>query len=543
MVGAPVNGGSARRRTGWFGDLRVGAKIAMALAVAMVAGGLVALFGGLGLRDVDARSTEIYEENLKPSHELALGQGSFDDALINLTMMNIAVTPAAKAERKQGVQAAGAAVTESLRAYEQHGLTAEQQGHMDQLQTALAAYSKLATEQLMPAAERRDNATFESVFTGQGGPLVDQINDAFDALAAFEATSAAHASEEATTTYKGSLTLMIIVFLVGMFAAGLLGFVTIRKITKPLTEVADNLGKMAEGDLRGSVSVRSRDEVGTMGEALNRASGSMRTTVSALGDAAQSLSAAAEQLSATSAQIAGNADAASRQAGVVATAADEVNRNVQVISAGSEEMGAAIREISTNAAEAARVAAQAVQAAESTNQTVSELGTSSAEIGNVIKLITSIAEQTNLLALNATIEAARAGAAGKGFAVVASEVKELAQETARATEDISTRVNAIQADTQTAIGAIGEISTVINEISDYQTTIASAVEEQTATTNEMNRNVSAAALGVDEITGGIDALATAAQHTTESVGEAERSSTDLARMASDLQTLVGTFRV
>jgi methyl-accepting chemotaxis protein len=189
------------------------------------------------------------------------------------------------------------------------------------------------------------------------------------------------------------------------------------------------------------------------------------------------------------------------------------------------------------------VAAQAVQAAESTNHTVSELGTSSAEIGNVIKLITSIAEQTNLLALNATIEAARAGAAGKGFAVVASEVKELAQETARATEDISTRVNAIQADTQTAIGAIGQISTVINEISDYQTTIASAVEEQTATTNEMNRNVSAAALGVGEITGGIDSLASAAQHTTESVAEAERSSSDLARMAGELQTLVGNFRV
>ncbi|GAA0898659.1 methyl-accepting chemotaxis protein [Virgisporangium aurantiacum] len=543
MVGAPVNGGSARRMTGWFADLKVGAKIATALGVAMVACGAVALFGGLGLRDVDARSTEIYEENLKPIQQLADAQDAFEDGLLTLTLMNIATTPSATAQHKQDLSKVGGIVDTLLQEYQDLGLTAEQQKLMNDLRTALTSYRKVRTELLIPAAEASNDVAFESAFDSQAAPLIEQIKNAFDALAAFEAASAAKASAEGTATYKGSLTLMIIVFLVGVIAASLLGYVTIRKITKPLAEVADNLGKMAEGDLRGSVPVHSRDEVGIMGAALNRASGSMRTTVSALGDAAQSLSAAAEQLSATSAQIAGNADTASRQAGVVATAADEVNRNVQVISAGSEEMGAAIREISNNAAQAARVAAQAVHAAESTNQTVSELGTSSAEIGNVIKLITSIAEQTNLLALNATIEAARAGAAGKGFAVVASEVKELAQETARATEDISTRVNAIQADTQTAIGAIGEISNVINEISDYQTTIASAVEEQTATTNEMNRNVSAAALGVGEITGGIDALATAAHHTTESVGEAERSSTDLARMASDLQTLVGTFRV
>ncbi|GAA0898305.1 methyl-accepting chemotaxis protein [Virgisporangium ochraceum] len=542
MGGGPVDGSAPRRWTNWFSDLRVGSKIALTLVVSILACGAVALFGGLGLRDVDARATEIYEENLKPVKQLALAQGLFDDTIITIAMMNIASTPEATARKKQELEAAAAELDGALKAYEDLGLSPEQQGYIDSLRTALVAYRKVRSEQLIPAAERSDNAAFEATFNTQAAPLVDQVNDGFDKLTEYEANSAAEASAAANSTYKSSLTLMVTVFLVGAAVAVLLGFVTIRRITRPLSEVVDSLGKMADGDLRSVVTVRSRDEVGTMAGALNRASGSMRTTVSALTDASQSLAAAAEQLSATSAQIAGNADAASRQAGVVSNAADEVNRNVQVISAGSEEMGAAIREISTNAAEAARVAAQAVGAAEKTNQTVSELGTSSAEIGNVIKLITSIAEQTNLLALNATIEAARAGAAGKGFAVVASEVKELAQETARATEDISSRVNAIQADTQTAIMAIGEISTVINEISDYQTTIASAVEEQTATTNEMNRNVSSAALGVGEITSGVESLASAAQHTTESVAEAERSSSDLARMASELQTLVGGFR-
>ena len=178
------------------------------------------------------------------------------------------------------------------------------------------------------------------------------------------------------------------------------------------------------------------------------------------------------------------------QAGVVSGAADEVSRNVQTVAAGAEEMGASIREIAHSANEAARVAVAGGRpwSTRPTRPSPSS-APSSQEIGNVVKVITSIAEQTNLLALNATIEAARAGEAGKGFAVVANEVKELAQETARATEDIARRVEAIQADTTGAVEAIGEISTIITSINDYQLTIASAVEEQTATTNEMSRNV------------------------------------------------------
>jgi methyl-accepting chemotaxis protein len=256
---------------------------------------------------------------------------------------------------------------------------------------------------------------------------------------------------------------------------------------------------------------------------------------------ATSLAAASEELTAVSQQMSANAEETSTQVKVVSQLANDVSKNLQTVAASTEEMTASIREIAKNAADAARVAGHAVKAAQSTNATVGKLGESSADIGKVIKVITSIAQQTNLLALNATIEAARAGEAGKGFAVVANEVKELAKATAKATEDISQKIEAIQADTRGAVQAIGEIGTVITQISDIQTTIAGAVEEQTATTNEMNRNIVAAARNSQEISDNVVAVAQAANETTTGATDTQRAAAELARMASDLQLVVRRF--
>ena len=267
----------------------------------------------------------------------------------------------------------------------------------------------------------------------------------------------------------------------------------------------------------------------------------MRNLLSTLALNATSLGAASEELSAVSKQMTSNADETSTQANVVSAATEQVNRNIQTVATGTEEMSASIREIAKNASEAARVATSAVKVAETTNAVVGKLGESSADIGKMIKVITSIAQQTNLLALNATIEAARAGEAGKGFAVVANEVKELAKETAKATEDISQKIDTIQSDTRAAVVAIGQIGQIITQINEFQNTIASAVEEQTATTNEISRNVSDAARGSGEIAQNITGVARAAQGTSAGAGDTDRAATELSRMAAEMQRLVSQF--
>jgi len=257
---------------------------------------------------------------------------------------------------------------------------------------------------------------------------------------------------------------------------------------------------------------------------------------------ALALASASEELTAINSQLTGNAEETSNQANVVSAAAEQVSRNVQTVATGTEEMSASIKEIAKNANEAAKVAMNAVRVADTTNATVAKLGESSVEIGKVIKVITSIAQQTNLLALNATIEAARAGEAGKGFAVVANEVKELAKETAKATEEIGQKIEAIQADTKGAVDAISHIGAVINQINDISNTIASAVEEQTATTNEIGRNVSEAAKGSTEIAQNISGVAQAARSTSDGLVDAQKAALQLSKMAADLQELVGQFK-
>jgi methyl-accepting chemotaxis protein len=309
-----------------------------------------------------------------------------------------------------------------------------------------------------------------------------------------------------------------------------------------LQALVDAIGAAVSGDLNPPLSVTGDDLVGQVAQRLADLFASLRTDISTTASTSTAIAASADELGAATAQMSEHADRTSTQAKQVSVGAEAVYKNVQTVAAAAEEMAIGVREIAKNASEAARVATGAVEMAQTTNDTITKLGDSSSEIGKVIKVITSIAQQTNLLALNATIEAARAGEAGKGFAVVANEVKELAKETAKATEDISRKIETIQTDTRGAVQAIGQISSIIDQINDFQSSIASAVEQQTATTNEISRSVNAAAMTSEEIARNISAVADAAQGTTRSAHDARQSVVELNQHSSTLQQIVAQFQ-
>lgn len=354
--------------------------------------------------------------------------------------------------------------------------------------------------------------------------------------------------EESTASAVRASSLSSMVNTIGTILAALLGFGIVyysaQSITNPLKETVLVLQDIAqgEGDLTQRVDEIRRDELGELGKCFNTFIGKLEGLIAQVAESTQGVASASEEFVAVSRQMGSNAEETSKQASIVAHATEQVTRNLTAVATATEQMTASIREIAKNASEAAQVAVSAVQKAKAANQTMSRLNQSSEEIGSVVKLITSIAQQTKLLSLNATIEAARAGAAGKGFAVVANEVKDLANETAKATEQITQKIQAIQQDTTKSVEALTEISGVITRMNDISATIASAVEEQTATTNEIARNVNEAARGGSQVTDNIELVAQAAKSTAGGAQDTLASAGELAKMAAELQRLIAQFK-
>jgi len=351
-------------------------------------------------------------------------------------------------------------------------------------------------------------------------------------------------NQEQNAIVSRSKMLMAVLAIAGVLIGFIAAWLIARVVSNSISVMSAMVQEIAANNLTVSdTDVFTNDEIGKAGTALNRMKNNLHSVIQSISSSAMQVASASEELNATSQQITANSEETSAQAEVVNKSAQAVSQNLQTVATGAEEMGASIKEIAKNATEAAKIATSAVRVAEDTTATVSKLGDSSTEIGQVIKVITSIAQQTNLLALNATIEAARAGEAGKGFAVVANEVKELAKETAKATEDISRKIEAIQTDTKAAVDAIGTISGVIHQINDISSTIATAVEEQNATTNEMSRNVTEAAQGSGEITSNIAGVAQAAESTSRGAGDTQKASQQLVETSAELRRLVEQFKI
>ena len=312
-----------------------------------------------------------------------------------------------------------------------------------------------------------------------------------------------------------------------------------RSVLRPLGRTADRIAGFARGDLTTVDDAAGHPLLSELAAAEARVRAALRDvddSASSLDGTAAAVATAAESMGTAFTDTTGRAATAS-------SAADSVSENLALVAVGASELRDSIGEIASNVSGSVTVAQDAVAMAGDTTAVMGELGTASEQIGNVVRLITAIAEQTNLLALNATIEAARAGEAGKGFAVVASEVKSLAQETARATEDITARVETLQSGTRDAIGSIERVTAVIERFADYQTTISSAVEEQSATTSEMTRRLEEAAHGSQGMATAVGSVAQATSQALDHLAHTQRAARELAELAHGLGEVTSRFEV
>ncbi|MBG0818513.1 methyl-accepting chemotaxis protein [Planomonospora sp. ID82291] len=538
-MNTPVSPPRARTLRSLLQDRGISTKIFFSVGIMAVIALLVGVIGIVQMGSINASAEQLYSSGLVPVQRIAQVRQDMSTTRTGMLNHAISLEETDKAAYEKAIADGDAAFTRDLDLYATNSAAPQL---VPELRRAWEDYQQ-AREQFLQASRRQDTGALNRIRSEATIPAYSKAADVVAEIAKAEDADGKRRADVAAAAYADARTLTITVLSVGLVLALALAWLVARSVIASVRTVSHVIEGLAAGDLTRQARVGGRDELGLMAEGLNGAMSTLRTTVEGIGASSRQLAGASQELAVVSEQIASSAEQAGTRADNVSAASEQVARNVETVSAGSEEMSASIREIAASASDAAEVAHDAVRVAATANATIAQLGSSSAEIGNVIKTITSIAEQTNLLALNATIEAARAGDAGKGFAVVASEVKDLAQETARATEDISARIETVQGQTEAAVAAIARITDVIDKINGYSATIASAVEEQTATTSEISRNVAEAATGVGEIAGGIGAVATSVQTTGTGVGESRRASHELAQMSTELQSLVAQFRI
>ena len=523
--------------TYFFRDRPVGVKLATAAGIALAS---LVVTGGVGVASLIQASNRALALQAAATHARDEMEADMAHDAVRGDVMRVflAADAAERTDALKDLDGHSALLTDKLALFSADSASSRVQTAARMVSPKVNQYVTLAHQVAMSSTGHGEVPAGNTAFQASFHDVEQNLPTVADALEADSVDSVKAVTD-------GRRTAMIWIIAAGLAGAAVQLFIAMyvaRAIRRPLNQVSGVLTAMADGDLTGTAVVANKDEIGEMAGALTAALASLRGAIGAVAGAAGRVGESAGEMSGRAGAIAQAAGDASRQASTVTAASTQVSHNIGTVAQGSEELGASISEIARSAEEAVRVAAEAVSMAKDTNDSMVKLGESSAEIDSVVQTINSIAEQTNLLALNATIEAARAGEAGKGFAVVAGEVKDLAQETARATDDIAKRVRTMQDDTGRAITAIGKITEIIERINAYQTTIAGAVTEQTATASEMNRGMSEAAAGGEEIASTMVALAEAAELSAREAQASQDGAGGLADASTELVGLVRQFR-
>ena len=543
----------------------------------------VAIVGGIGLVGLKGSSQEIetlYKENLSNVVQLSQIMGLMRDNRIQL-LLSLQHDP------KDGdvVKLHDHAVTvhtdlvmkniEEITAIWKEYTSGELSAEEKKLEADFTEKRTLfVKEGLLPTREAILAGNFHlatQITVTKTNPLFTAANEAALKLFENEKTLAKKSHEDALGSYHASIWYIISIMAVSLLLSLFIGFLITRSITAAARNLIEVSGNMANGDLTGRVTINSKDELGTIGVAFNSMADSFASLITGFTGGVQTISSSATELSAVSRQLTSSADSSSSRTHGVAAAAEEMSANmmsvsvameeatanVNTVASATEEMTVTIADVAKNSDLARTITGQAVLQADKVTQQITALGRAAHEINKVTETITAISAQTNLLALNATIEAARAGAAGKGFTVVATEIKELAQQTAAATEGIRDKIDNIQSSTAETVEEIEKISRVIQEVNGIIGTTAVAIEQQASVMQEIATNIAQAAHGMQEVnqnvaqTAGVaDTIASDIAGTSNSVKEISsgsaqvlESAEDLAKLAEQLKEMSERFKV
>ncbi len=454
-------------------------------------------------------------------------------------------------------------------AYEKTIDSAEEHGIADPVKAGWQAYLALDAKAAEKVAAGDSKGAYAS-YVGDMRTAFTAWRDLLTKDADFQLKGADKASKNSEAAYRSTQYIIYGAIIFAALLAGILGWSLIRGVSAPVKAMTGVMGRLADHDLTVAIIGTERsDEIGSMAKAVQvfkdnmvkadelaeaqkaeqiakeerakRVNALTAAFDASISSVVQSVSSQSTQMESSAQSLSATAEEATKQSATVAAASEQASANVQTVASATEELSSSIAEISRQVAQSNRIASSAVSEAEKANTMVQGLADASQKIGAVVALITDIANQTNLLALNATIEAARAGEAGKGFAVVAAEVKNLANQTAKATEEIGAQIAGVQGATQDAVMAIQSIGKTIGEINGIASTIASAVEEQSAATKEIARNVEQAATGTQEVTSNITGVSQAANDTGSAATQVLSSARELAEQSDNLKSVVTRF--
>ena len=532
----------------------------------MVALGGIGYFGMSSIRE---GLRTVYEDRTVTLGQLRTMQENYYEIRLAVLAALGASDPAVVTQKKADAEQRKAETDAVWSAYLATSMTDEESQLIESAKVNLQAYDAVWPEVFAMVAAN-DQEGGKALAASKGGPAFTALSKDIAAMSDLQTRVANEEYEKAKTTFFQNTVLLICIVIGAVLVGAALAWMIARSITLPLGQIIGVMSELTKGNLKVEVAGQDRgDEVGSVSKAVGvfkdglveadrlrtqqqieqerqiERGKKMEAAVTAfdkmISEIVNAVTSAATELQATAQSLSATAEETSQQSNAVAAASEQMTQNVQTVASATEELSSSIREIGNQVTESSRIVGTAVVQAGDTNAKVKALAEAAQRIGDVVTLINEIAGQTNLLALNATIEAARAGEAGKGFAVVASEVKNLATQTAKATDEISGQVRSIQDATSSSVQAIDGIAQTINRVNEISTAIASAVEEQGAATQEIARNVQEASTGTAEVSSNIVGVTQASQQTSAGATQVLSAASELARNGEKLRQEVETF--